>query len=135
MRNTPKVVLIFQTVEFLKFADQVLTLPGDGKIKVEAGSTSLDKDAGQSVLKDSNRGTSTSGVARQDDSESHVIADVSEPENGSLLRQEGDIKLYAYYLKSVSMYTLFVWMLVTAIVAVLERMPGKYSLTNSDRFG
>lgn len=110
-------------VEFLQFADQVLTLPGDGTILSESGDDAANKHNSEGSVRDSTQDSNEHfhGVY----SATPAIVEASESDNDTRLRSEGDVALYGYYMKSVSVWVLLTWLFVTAIVAVMERMPGK----------
>ncbi len=126
----------FEVVELLEFADQVLTLPGDGTILSEPKNGAANKQGDQDFAKGDGYGTNEG--ANREDAASPVTVEDSEPETNCRLRSEGDISLYTYYMKSVSVWVLFTWFFITAIVSVMERMPGKKeaslaSVTNANR--
>ncbi|KAK3175676.1 hypothetical protein K4F52_010059 [Lecanicillium sp. MT-2017a] len=120
------VIMTTHSVELLKSADRVLVMHANGTVSTQSPEQAIKEYEGKGFLDDfSDDGEEISDEGSQEVSPTrHYTPPAAKEPIPTTFFPTGDLALYKYYLRSVSVYTFGLWCVVLVILVVTEKGPG-----------
>lgn len=120
-------LLTFASAELLEEADLVFEISHQGRIRPQKPSSRTDtaRGAAAKVREETPAPENSAPSAPQESGPPSVdmSKQVTEVKDMDRDRRHGDLKLYSYFFRTTHVFFFVLWLTVTAIASVMERMP------------